>query len=64
VPNKYDNYIQGNTGNNMVRYPEEMINYQITLGNPAVIKNKEMNADSDTLVSIEFIQFSDTIISN
>ncbi len=63
--NSYNNYLIGNSGDNKVYYNGSWENYSITLGNPAVIIDLIEGRDgSDTLESIEFIVFADTIISN
>ena len=63
--NGYDNYLIGNSGDNKVYYNGSWENYSITLGNPAVIIDLIEDRDgADTLESIEFLVFADTIISN
>ena len=63
--NGYNNYLIGNSGDNKVHYTGSWENYSITLGNPAVIIDLIEDRDgTDTLESIEFLVFADTIISN
>ncbi|MBL4625677.1 MAG: hypothetical protein JKY42_11140 [Flavobacteriales bacterium] len=65
LQNSYDNYIVGNNGVNTIFYTGNWEDYDITLGNPAIISDSLENRDgTDTLKSIEFLQFSDTTISN